>query len=421
MTTDNSYDKIKNFYGKENLFEFKNEEHIYVFVGYPQWRAFIITPQSNLKLEVYSRINAATRKIEFLEEPQNNKAKDRIYLKVEDPAVMESYLEKEKKFFYAIPEEIINRVKVYSDSHWEIIKAIIVYGHHFVTLIDSNPTLAYLLVNLDKINTSFSLYIDNSYMETLITEKQKEILELADFPATKSMVKIFSKFDPGLVDVKCLNLFKEQLLGKPERQEKILKILSHSRVVNKNLLQIIAYNPAVLDVMSIGAVQELIKSESFTDLLDRIKKMYAKGKRWNIKFEIPELKNFEKYEKRFNEFVQKLIDEYNYLPPAPIPDGEGIYALKTVGELKSWGRKQHNCIGDQIYSVKNRQRFIYKVIYDEEEATLEIKIGKGKYQIGDLLGTRNTKVSSALRSHVWKWFRSKVESKSYKLQPMLLE
>ena len=73
--------------------------------------------------------------------------------------------------------------------------------------------LAYLLVNLDKINTSFSLYIDNSYMETLITEKQKEILGLADFPATKSMVKVFSKFDPGLVDVKCLNLFKEQLLG----------------------------------------------------------------------------------------------------------------------------------------------------------------------------------------------------------------
>ena len=172
--------------------------------------------------------------------------------------------------------------------------------------------------------------------------------------------------------------------------------------------------------MSIGAVQELIKSDSFTDLLDRIKKMYAKGKRWNIKFEIPELKNFEKYEKRFNEFVQKQVDAYNHLPPAPIPEGEGIFAFKTVAELKLWGRKQHNCIGDQVYSVKNRQRFLYRVILNGEEATLEIKMNKGKNQIGDLLGTRNTKVSSALRSHVWKWFRETAKLKSYKMQPMLL-
>lgn len=421
MYANNSHNQLLSQFGKENLFDFKIEEHIYVFVGYPHWRAFIITPKSNLKLEVYPRINAAARKIEFLEEPQTSKTKDRIYLKVEDPAMMESYLEKEKKFFDAIPEDIINRVKVYSDSHWEIIKAVSVYGHHFVTLIDSNPTLAYLLVNLDKINPSFSLYIDNSYLETLITEKQKEILGLADFPATKSMVKIFSKFDPKLVDVECLNGLKNNMLSKPERQEKILKILSHSRVISKNLFQIIAHNPAVLDIMSIGAVQELIKSESFSDLLDRIKKMYAKGKRWNIKFEIPDLKSFDKYENRFNEFVQKRIDAYNYLPPAPIPNGEGIYALKTVAEQKSWGKKQQNCIGTYVHSVKTRQKFLYKVILNDEEATLEIKMKDGKCQLGNLLGKRNTKVSSELRSHIWKWFRTNSESRSYKLKPMLLE
>ena len=407
-------------FDKENLFEFKYEEHIYALVGYPHWRAFIITPKSDLKLEVYPRINTATRKLEFLEDPQTSKANDRIYLKVENSAVLKSYLEKEKRFFDAIPEEIINRVKVYKDSHWEILKAVIVYGHHFVTLIDANPVLAYLLVNLDKINTSFSLYIDKSYMETLITEKQKEILELADFPATKSMVKIFTKFPPGLIDVECLNGLKNNMLSNPVRQEKILKILSHARVVNKNLFQIIAYNPAVLDVMSIGAVQELVKSESFTDLLDRIKKMYAKGKKWYIKFEIPELKSFDKFEDRFNAAIQKRIDAYNYLPPAPIPDGEGIYALKTVAEQKAWGRKQHNCIGGQVYSVKNRQKFLYKVILNKEEATLEIKMKNGKCELGDLLGKRNTKVSKELRSHVWKWFRGTAKSKSYKMQPMLL-
>ena len=234
------------------------------------------------------------------------------------------------------------------------------------------------------------------------------------------MVKIFSKFDPKLIDVECLNGLKNNMLSKPERQEKILKILSHARVVNENLLQIIANNPAVLDILSIGAVQELIKSESFTELLDRIKKMYVKGKRWYIKFEIPDFKSFDKYEEKFNAAIQKRIDAYNYLPPAPIPDGEGIYALKTVAEQKAWGRKQHNCIGGQVYSVKNRQKFLYKVILNKEEATLEIKMKDGKCDIGDLLGKRNTKVSKELRSHVWKWFRETAKSKSYKMQPMQL-
>lgn len=405
---------------KQNLFEFKNEEHIYVLVGYPDWRAFIITPKSDLRLEVFPGVNVSTRKLEFLEEPSTSKSKDRFYLKVEDSALMESYLEKEKKFFDTIPEDILTRVKVFNDSHWEFIKAVSVYGHHFVTLIDSNPTLAYLLVNLDKINPSFSLYIDNSYLETLITEKQKEILGLAKFPATKSMVKIFSKFDPKLIDVECLNGLKNNMLSNPERQEKILKILSHARVVNKNLLQIIAYNPAVLDIMSIGAVQELVKSESFSDLLERIKKMYARGKKWYVKFEIPELKSFDKYEERFNTAIQKRIDAYNHLPPAPIPDGDGIYALKTVAEQKSWGRKQQNCIGTYVHSVKTRQKFLYKVILKKEEATLEIKMKDGKCELGDLLGKRNTKVSKELRSHVWKWFRETAKSKSYKMQPMQL-
>lgn len=420
MNSNFYYNKFFSQFPKQNLFEFKYEEHIFVVVGYPHWRAFIVNTKSYLKLEVFPRINVSTWKLEFPEEPSTSKSKDHFYLKVEDSAVMESYLEKEKKFFDTVPEDILKRIKIFKDSHWEFIKAVSAYGHHFITLIDSNPTLAYLLVNLDKINSSFSLYIDNSYLETLIIEKQKEILGLAKFPATKSLVKIFSKFDSKLIDVECLNGLKNNMLSNPERQEKILKILSHIRVVNKNLLQIVAYNPVILDVMSIGAVQELIKSESFTDLLDRIKKMYAKAKKWYIKFEISDLKNFEKFENRFNEFVQKRIDAYNYLPPAPIPDGEGIYALKTVAEQKSWGKKQQNCIGGYVHSVKTRQKFLYKVILNNEEATLEIKMKNGKCELVDLLCKRNVEVSKGLRSHVWKWFKENVKAKSYKMQPMVI-
>ena len=44
-----SYNKLLHLYGKENLFDFKNEDHIFVIAGYPHWRAYILKT-NNLKL-----------------------------------------------------------------------------------------------------------------------------------------------------------------------------------------------------------------------------------------------------------------------------------------------------------------------------------------------------------------------------------
>src|SRR3989339_391002 len=106
MKVQSSYKQLLSQFPNKTLFYFKNEEHIYVLVGYPHWRAFILTPKSNLKLEVFPRINVSTKKIEFLEEPVKSNGKEKFYLKVEDAATLISYLEKEKEFFGTIPEEI---------------------------------------------------------------------------------------------------------------------------------------------------------------------------------------------------------------------------------------------------------------------------------------------------------------------------
>jgi hypothetical protein len=423
----NSCEQIITQFPSKSLFQFNNEDHIYVLIGYPHWRAFILTPKSNLRLEVFPRINLVTKKIEFLEEPAKDNGEERIYLKVEDEQILNSYLEKEREFFCTIPEEITNRVKVFSDSHWEIIKAITVYGHNFITLIDSNPVLAYLLVNLDKINPSFSLYIDNSYLERLITEKQKEILGLADFPATRRMVKIFSKFDPKLVDVECLKSFQLNLMSRPERQEKIFKVLSHSRIVNTNLLHIIAFYPGVLDILTSRATQELIKSDLFLNLFDVLKTMSAKAHKWKIEFKIEKLNVIDKAEENLNAAIQKRKDVLNNFPPPPIPDGEGITTIKTVAQQTSWAKRQQNCIRGYVNAVMTRRCYLYKVIFGKEEATLEIKIQRDGLRFGQLKGFKNQRVSKELWVHVKRWFddyirlQDKVESKKYKMLEMEFE
>lgn len=438
MNTSFYYNKFFSQFGQQNLFEFKNEEHIYVLIGYPDWRAFIVNTKSNLKLEVYSRINIKTRKIGFLEELQGNKVNDGLHIKVEDPAVRESYLEKEKKFFDSVPEDIINRVKVFNDSHWEIIKAIATYGHHFVTLIDSNPVLAYLLVNLEKLNPSFSLYIDNGYLENLITEKQKEILGLAGFPASKRMVKIFSKFDPELVDVDLLKSFQLQFLKKqnddeipsylrlpflkkPERKEEIFEKLSHVGKINKNLIHIVIFYPNVAKRLSSKALQELSESELFKEILGKLKSITASAIKWGMPFKIDSIKNFDKIEENFKAALSKRKEEVNNFPSPPIPDGEGIYALRTVAQQNSWAMKQQNCIRGYVRKVFERKCHLYKVILGEEEATLEILIHNDELKFGQIKGFRNKCVSKELWFHAKKWFddyvsqQRKTEKKKYRM------
>jgi hypothetical protein len=126
-----SYNKLLHLYGKENLFDFKNEDHIVVIAGDPHWRAYIVSSIKDYKLEVFPRVNLSTKKFDFLEEPKNGSKTEKLFLKVEDSDTLTSYLDKEEKFFETIPRDITERVSVFSDSHWEIIKAITDYGHNF--------------------------------------------------------------------------------------------------------------------------------------------------------------------------------------------------------------------------------------------------------------------------------------------------
>lgn len=405
-----SYKKIIQQFGKENVFDFIIGDQIYLIVGYPLWRGFIINPLVDLRLEVHPEINAATRKLGFLDRIKSE-ANARLQLKVEDPKLLESYLEKERKFFETIPQDIINRVKVFVDSHWEIIKSAAIYGHHFITLLDSNPVLAYMLVNIDKIKTSFSINIHNLYMTNLVDEKQKKILKYAGFPATKSIVKLFSKFDPAMVDLSLLKSFQQNIRTITGSKDEVMKVLSHIKTINKNLLKIILSHPNILIHITVSALHELIVSVFFNELLVKIVKMSADAEAWDVPFKLDGISNINKADVNLQAAIQRRKDEVTSFPTPPIPDGDGIIALRTVAQQISWGKQQQNCIHSYVDAVKQRKCHLYKVIFGNEEATLEIKINNRRYFIGEIKGVHDIKVSPELRNLVEHWFYS---SRKYK-------
>ena len=233
-----------------------------------------------------------------------------------------------ENFIKTIPDEIINLVKIFNDSHWEIIKSISYYSSDFINLIKTNPALAYVLVHLEKFNASFSCYNDIQYLESLIKSKQKKILEIAGFPGVERMVKIFSKMELQIIDLISLIGFRNTLRDDPLLLERILNVLSHSRSITPNLFFILNYEPFILELIPNKVIFQLTKSENLEDELKSLKKILVQSKRWNVRVtKIREAENIKKTEKKVIEEVRVIKNKTDF-PLPPFPNNEFIFASK---------------------------------------------------------------------------------------------
>ncbi len=402
--------KQKSFFDEfvdAKIFEFIREDYKFIIVGYPYWRAFIISPNDNFRIEVYPTIDVKSRKIEIPKTKGDNQNKNindsnDIY-DVPDMSDKDSLIQSE--FFDHIPKDIERYVTIFKDSHWEVLKALTYFGDNFRMLLKTNPSLGYLIVNIENLNPSYSFYNHLSYIQHLITNKQKEILARAGFPGSERLVKIFLKIEPNLLEVNHIKEFRDSLLNSNSvTKEKILKILSHLKSINTKLLEIVSTDIGIIDILSNKCILELMNSHNYESELKRLKKISIQSKKWHIS--IPQIEMLSQIKSITDNLKEKIIvlKKGSEFSPPPLLDNEYITALKTPAEMRSWAIKQRNCIRSFIKDVKLGKCYFYKVIYNDEEATLEIKIGRSGVKMGDLLGKGNRSVSKELGLKIREWF-----------------
>lgn len=395
---------IFNEFGAGSIFEFTTPDYTYIIIAYPVWRAFISYGESGVWIEVKPLINVENEKIFF-------PAEAAISVENHGVAIRGKYIkeavepEKQKLFFAAIPEEVKKQVSVFKDSHWEIIKAIITFGDIFTDFMKSNPTLTHIMICLEKINPSFSLYKDHSYIRHLILRKKKEILGLAGLPETERMVKMLTKIDPGMMGYRevlgLVNISTHN--GSLERVE---KLIAHSRIINKNMFNLILAESNLLKIVGNRFVFELIKDDKYREKIEDLRKIYRLVTKWNIK--IDSINEYGKLQSAL-EKVEKLaleLETKKNLPLPPLEDNDHIKAIRSEKEHSSWAIRQQNCIRKYLPDIRKGKYVFYKINYLGEEATLEIKINNGKYRMGDLRGFRNERVSPRLREEVKQWIKN---------------
>ncbi len=396
-----------------NLFEFYTKDYTLVLAGFPILRAFTVASDSDIWVEIHPKIDVAKRIILFpkIDKKQNRKLKALKWdVSMLEDFLLETsdiYINKMDGFFNTIPADISLAVKKYPDSHWELIKAINFIGKDIFLVMSSNPALAYVIINIDKINTSFFFYDEIELLKKMILTKQKEILGLCGFPSTEQIVKIFSKIDPGIINIKDMISFRNLLTNNSKTTKRILKILSFAKGIDKNLFMLLLYHTPLINLIPNKVIYALVSSKLFIKNTAKLKRIYLDSNRWKIKMlEIKSLESLNGVYEKVLKTVEMKKSNKEYFPPPPLEDNYYITAICNEKDLSSWSKRQQNCIRHNAGVVHSRRKYYYRVKNNLEIATLEIKLNDNKISRGSLLGLCNSKVSTELRKMVDDWFNA---------------
>lgn len=389
---------------KSKIFKFEFSEYSYIVLGYPLWKAYVADVGTDFWVPVYPKINLK-KQIIYFPKIKYKKAKDSNGTYLGSVKLSKKQLDMQKNFFRTIPEDFIQLASLYSNSHWTIIEGLLLFGGYFNKLIRSNASLAYLVVNLGKINPSFHLYKEIDTIKRVMLKRQKEILKIAGFPETQAMVKIFAKIDTMILTVKNIIEFRNAFITDSSSKDKLLKHLSFAPKINKQLLDFFINQKNIISILSNKVVYDLVYSEDYERQIKVIQRIHKRAVKWKIK--VPEIKNIKRIDIIDKKVLVKMREKKlkkRLFPKQPLPDSEYLVAIKTFEDQVFWANQQGNCIKRLIRYVIAGKSYFYKVIYKNETATLEIKIYNDKIRMGDLLGVKNKAVSKELKKMVIKWF-----------------
>ncbi len=390
------------------LTEFPREEYTLVIAGYPVWKGYIISAESEFWIEVNPHIDIKKQLIYL---PKISKKKETTYTAVETTSdlstqINEILLNNKMRFFDTIPADIYEAVSRYNNSHWEIIKAITAIGEPLIKLIKQNPVLAYFVINIEKLNVHFLSYRHIDILPYLLGAKQRKILELCGFPPTARMVKIFSKMDPAFISLDTLIKFRKMFADNYEIKEKILHLLSFRKEINQSFFEFIAENYKIVPLLSYKIIDELLESSEYSILISRLNKLMKQLKKWNISnLEITSLKKLDAVEKEVENLIVLQIEKEKKEPFAPLSDNEHIKLISTKEELQEWGRRQYNCLATRHRELTSKLSYFYKINYYGEEASFQIRKTRDGLKKASLLGFRNQQVSAKLKIMVSDWLR----------------
>ncbi len=404
-------------YPPRNLFSILGEDYDMVFVGFPVWKAHIAAVNTDVWVDFIPDLNAAKKTITL---PKRKKRKQQDLFSDQSGSSVKITSNPEKiivNFINTVPEEILELTARFPDSHWALITAVKLIGNDFLLLMKSNPALAYIIVNLGKLNPFFEYLTNIDLLHNMIKTKRKEILRLGGLPGTNIMLKVLSKIDPLIFNIELFLSLKQIVENSDKYYEKMISVLTFAKQIDKKLINLITANHKLLEVLSNKIIFQLVEDPLYRSKRDKIMSMIADAEEIGLSFPvIDSLHKLDSIKEKFDERVNIKKKKLDIFPEPPITGNEYIIPITTNKELQSWSKRQFNCIRGYSHNIRSGKSYLYKVIYEKEEATLEIKIDKESFRKGEFKGFDNKQVSQQLKNIVKDWLKNAREKKPLNIQ-----
>lgn len=314
------------------------------------------------------------------------------------------------RFRFALPKDVAKALEPFRVRQWMMMQ-MMYHDPDSVDLALSNPALAFFLAQKLNGDTGMIRSLKCSSM------RQRDILALLGYPATRAAVKLVSKIQPASITTDNWRLIVDMLNTELKKDK---TALAHVSRINLGVMEIVvdpvassAVGSKLLEAVANdhrekyrGRVVHMIKSalEMQDDLqLDRKVSFFHDLQRL---YDVHE-RTTSRYKRRVRQLNDAELAAMSGTfdsPPLPGIPGQ-IEPLTCPRELVDEGEIQGNCVASYAKKMVTGKLYVYRVL-SPERSTLSIVKKKQGWEIGELEAKYNTAASKETEASVKTWLRS---------------
>jgi hypothetical protein len=194
------------------------------------------------------------------------------------------------------------------------------------------------------------------------------------------------------------------------RDHAIWKKLLHLPRINVGVIRL-ASDPALFACVSYSAL-EMIARDRREDrrakiawgVREMLRLAEAVGERRRIIRSREDLEIFHRY-------AMLRLDLWDYegfpgFPPPPYASSPSVQAVTTWDELKAEAMEMKHCVLSYGPAIAEGRNYIYRIVTNEERATLALRNCGGRWEIEQIAGVANAPISASTRAIVRSWLYS---------------
>ena len=309
-------------------------------------------------------------------------------------------------FLASIPDAVRRAVRRFGEGQWELLRLTDRCGEPFLDLVASNPALALALAVRRRLSSPIG---SSTVVARLLRKPQRDIAGRLGFPPTESSARILRR-----VPVPTLSFWRLYHLRAALGNEALAERLRFAPRLNASVLRLLC-DPAAAPLVTPAFIDEIARRRTedrgatLAHSVFELRELHAALERPRA----PVVGSVHALERAHAAAIRELgraprralLAAVRPFPPPPLPESEGIEALRTPDELWQEGHAMNSCVAAFARRVSDGSIYFYRVT-SPERATVSVERSARGWRVAEIRGPSNRPVSRTTRLRLDAWGRT---------------